>query len=80
LIARVDLAYPDLRIAVEYDSGRWHSGRRRRESDLERRNRLTAVGWRVVHVTASQLAAGAPTAIATLRGLLQPQLGEGAWR
>jgi hypothetical protein len=70
LIARVDLAYPELRVAIEYDSERWHSGRRPRESDLERRNRLTALGWHVVHVTGTELAAGAPTAIAALRRLI----------
>ena len=43
LVARVDLAYPDLRIAIEFDSERWHSGRRRREADLDRRNRSPAV-------------------------------------
>jgi very-short-patch-repair endonuclease len=69
LIARVDLAYPDFRIAIEYDSDRWHSGRRRRESDLERRNRITGLGWHVVHVTSAELAAGASTAIAALRAL-----------
>ncbi|HEV2757425.1 MAG TPA: DUF559 domain-containing protein [Actinomycetota bacterium] len=50
-IARVDLAYPDLRVAVEADGYRWHSGRREWSRDLTRRNRLTALGWRVLHVT-----------------------------
>jgi hypothetical protein len=76
LIARVDFAYPELRVAIEFDSDRWHTGRRRREGDLDRRNRLTALGWRVVHVTWSELQAGAPRAIATLRALVQ----EGAAR
>jgi very-short-patch-repair endonuclease len=67
----VDLAHPDFRIAIEYDSDRWHSGRRRREADAERRNRITAAGWHVVHVTAAELAAGAPTAIPPLQGLIQ---------
>jgi hypothetical protein len=70
LVARVDFAYPELRIAIEFDSNRWHSGRRRHEADLHRRNRLTALGWQVVHVSPSELAAGAPTAIATLRALI----------
>ena len=65
LAARVDLAYPDLRIAVEFDSERWHGGRRRREADLDRRNRLTELGWEMVHVGWSELEAGAPRAIAT---------------
>jgi very-short-patch-repair endonuclease len=56
VLARVDFAYPDLRIAIEVDGYRWHSGRARWERDLGRRNDLTALGWRVVHVTSSDLA------------------------
>jgi hypothetical protein len=55
LVARSDLAYPDLRIAIEYDSDVWHSGTGQRHADAERRNRLRAVGWTVVEVTPDQL-------------------------
>jgi very-short-patch-repair endonuclease len=55
LAARVDLAYPDARIALEYDSDRWHSGVARRHADAERRNRLRALGWTVIEVTPSSL-------------------------
>ena len=43
---RVDLAYPELKIAIEYD-GAWH-WKQRREDD-RRRAKISAVGW-VVHV------------------------------
>ncbi|MHC3000165.1 endonuclease domain-containing protein [Microbacterium sp. HJ5] len=50
-IARVDLAYPDLRIALEYegehhltDSAQWHL-------DIARAERLVEAGWRVIRVT-----------------------------
>lgn len=45
-----DLAYPDLRIAIEYegddhrDAGRW-------ERDIERREMFEDAGWRVIRVT-----------------------------
>jgi len=55
LVARVDFAYPDIRLAIEVDGYRWHSGRARWERDLGRRNALTARGWRVIHVTSSDL-------------------------
>lgn len=55
VVAVVDLAYPDRRLAIEADGYRWHSSRRRWEHDLERRNALTALGWSVVHVTWEQL-------------------------
>jgi very-short-patch-repair endonuclease len=51
LLAVVDFAFPDARLAIEAEGYRWHSGRRRFANDLARRNALTAVGWRVVHVT-----------------------------
>lgn len=50
-VARVDFAYPDARVALEVDGYRWHSGRAAWARDLERRNRLTELGWRVIHVT-----------------------------
>ena len=55
LLARVDFAFPDARVAIEADGYRWHSGRVRWERDLARRNRLTAHGWRVIHVTSGDL-------------------------
>ena len=48
LIARVDLAYPPFRLAMELDGFRWHAGRRRFRSDRMRRNRVEAAGWRML--------------------------------
>jgi very-short-patch-repair endonuclease len=55
LLARVDFAYPDVKLAIETDGYRWHSSRQRWEHDLGRRNALTSTGWRVVHVTSTDL-------------------------
>jgi hypothetical protein len=55
VLARVDAAYPEIRLAIEVDGYRWHSGRARWERDLARRNALTARGWRIIHVTWSDL-------------------------
>ena len=55
LIAVVDFAYPDALLAIEADGYRWHSGRARWQRDLARRNALTKLGWRVIHVTAHDL-------------------------
>jgi very-short-patch-repair endonuclease len=54
-VARVDLAYPEARVALEYDSDQWHSGTSRRHKDAARRNRLRALGWTVLEVTPAQL-------------------------
>jgi len=48
---RVDFAYPDRRLAIEFDSLRWHSGRARLDNDAERRNLLRAARWELLTVT-----------------------------
>ncbi len=53
-IARVDLAYPELRVAIEYD-GVWHASADQLNNDRDRLNRLQAAGWLVIHVTAARL-------------------------
>ncbi|MGH2785186.1 MAG: type IV toxin-antitoxin system AbiEi family antitoxin [Actinomycetota bacterium] len=55
LVGTLDFAYPDVRLAIEADGHRWHSGRIRWDHDRERRNRLTLLGWRVIHVTWTDL-------------------------
>ena len=47
-VARVDLAYPDRRLAIELDGFRWHAGRGPFRSDRLRRNRIEAAGWRLL--------------------------------
>lgn len=54
-IARVDLAYPKTRLAIEADGYAFHSGRRAFERDRERQNALVNAGWRVLRVTPNQL-------------------------
>ncbi len=51
LVARVDLAYPAERLAIELDSFRWHAGRGPFRSDRLRGNRIEAAGWRVLRAT-----------------------------
>ncbi|SCX47277.1 T/G mismatch-specific endonuclease [Klenkia marina] len=67
-VARVDLALPDLRIAVEYD-GVWHGERGQLSSDRRRLNRLTQAGWLVLHLTAADLHRPAEV-VARLRALI----------
>ncbi len=55
-VAIVDLAFPEARLAVEYD-GRWHGEWLQVGPDRERLNRLHAAGWEVVFVTAEMLRA-----------------------
>jgi very-short-patch-repair endonuclease len=54
-IARADLAYPESKVILEYDSDAWHSGTSRRHKDAARRNQLRSLGWTVVEVTPATL-------------------------
>jgi restriction endonuclease-like protein/putative AbiEi antitoxin of type IV toxin-antitoxin system len=55
LLARVDFAYPEVKLAIEADGYRHHSGRVAWQRDRVRRNALTSRGWRVLHVTWADL-------------------------
>jgi hypothetical protein len=48
-VARLDLAWPELKVAVEYD-GAWHWAQR--QQDDRRRDRVRALGWVVIVVHA----------------------------
>lgn len=54
-LACVDLAFPDHKLAVEYD-GDWRDGERwALNRDRDRLNRVHAIGWHVLFVTAPML-------------------------
>jgi hypothetical protein len=53
-LARVDLAYPELRIAIEYE-GDHHRERRHFQEDVHRFNALRAAGWIVLRFTADDV-------------------------
>ena len=53
-VARVDLAFPEQRVAIEYD-GAWHGKPGQFARDRRRLNALVAAGWTVLHVTAVDL-------------------------
>ncbi|HZQ26847.1 MAG TPA: type IV toxin-antitoxin system AbiEi family antitoxin domain-containing protein [Acidimicrobiales bacterium] len=51
LIARVDAAYPAVRMAIEVDGFQVHGTPSALQHDLERQNRLVAAGWIVLRFT-----------------------------
>ncbi|MFY1620596.1 hypothetical protein [Micromonospora sp. WMMD736] len=53
-VARLDLAWPHLKVAVEYD-GLWHDDPEQFHRDRRRLNRLLGEDWIVLHVTAKRL-------------------------
>ncbi|HZJ51323.1 MAG TPA: type IV toxin-antitoxin system AbiEi family antitoxin domain-containing protein [Actinomycetota bacterium] len=54
-IGRVDFAYPELKIAIEVQSRRWHSSWVSQGKDKERLNRLQILGWIIIQVTYEDL-------------------------
>ncbi len=67
LVARVDFAYPDLKIAIEYDSYAHHMGTEAHDRDAARRNDVLAAGWYPVTATAADLRNGGHRLAADLR-------------
>jgi hypothetical protein len=57
-VARLDLAWPELKVGIEYD-GAHHREQGQHSRDLRRHNDLRALGWVVLQVDAAQLAAPA---------------------
>ncbi|MEJ3745257.1 hypothetical protein WEI85_18435 [Actinomycetes bacterium KLBMP 9797] len=70
-LARVDLAWPEYKVAVEYD-GLWHAADQDRiHRDRLRLNRLLGEDWIVLHVTAQRLRDDFDGFIAELRRALR---------
>ena len=77
LLARVDLAFPGCKVAIEYD-GAWHAEDGQFAKDRRRLNRLVAAGWVVLHVTAADLR-DPDSLMARVRALVRERnFGEGA--
>lgn len=72
LIARVDFAWPEHRLALEYD-GAGHADLRSMRLDRRRLNALVDAGWTVIHATAADLRRPAAL-IAQLRAALSTPL------
>lgn len=69
-VARVDAAYPEHRIAIEYDSYAHHTGTIAHDRDHARRNRLRQIDWEMVAFTAVDIRGDGGEALRTLRTLL----------
>jgi very-short-patch-repair endonuclease len=69
-VARVDAAYPEHRIAIEYDSYEHHTGRLAIDRDSERRARLQRIDWETITFTAASVARGGGEPLETLRARL----------
>lgn len=66
---RIDIAWPSLKVAVEYD-GAGHRTRKQQAHDEIRRNRLRAAGWYIEVVTATSLVRSPDEILAHVRAAL----------
>ncbi|WUR61940.1 hypothetical protein OHS32_11330 [Micromonospora chokoriensis] len=69
-VARLDLAWPRLKVAVEYD-GLWHDDPEQFHRDRRRLNRLLGEDWLVLHVTAKRFREDFDGFLAELRRALK---------
>jgi very-short-patch-repair endonuclease len=74
-VARTDAAYPEAKIAIEYDSEEHHSGREARRRDRSRRLRLLSLGWITVDVGPDDLRHGGVQAGDAIAAALRQRLG-----
>lgn len=55
LVARVDLAYPELKIAIEYEGDGHRTSKDQWRRDIQRQRELEALGWIVIRLTQEDL-------------------------
>ncbi|HEU5002419.1 MAG TPA: DUF559 domain-containing protein, partial [Actinomycetota bacterium] len=67
---RVDLSYPELKLAIEFDGYRYHWGRKKWRQHLARSNVLMLLGWRVLHITWDDLVFHPEKVVAQVREAL----------
>lgn len=65
--ARLDLSYPELRLAIEYDGEHHRTDDRQYAKDNARIRRLRAEGWYVIRVTKDDLRGGGRAIVAHIR-------------
>jgi very-short-patch-repair endonuclease len=65
-VARVDLAIPSLRLAIEANSRRWHTGPSAEAFDQRRENQLAEEGWHTTYVGWANVSASPATVRRTI--------------
>jgi very-short-patch-repair endonuclease len=78
LVARLDFAYPSLRLGIEADGYRWHSGAERWRRDLRRENRLKLLGWTLLRFSWEDVHRRPELVASQIRAALAVSTGGGA--
>lgn len=69
VFARLDMGWPEWKVAVEYDGAQHWTDARQRAWDIERLAELEAAGWLVIRVSSAMLARSAATTDRVRRAL-----------
>ncbi|WP_035253646.1 endonuclease domain-containing protein [Agrococcus lahaulensis] len=75
LVAELDLAYPELRIAIEYEGDHHRTDAEQWAKDIRRQEELEALGWIVIRVTKADLRDGGRSLVARVRAARARRLG-----
>ncbi|RZT88934.1 very-short-patch-repair endonuclease [Pseudonocardia sediminis] len=67
---KIDIAFPDARLAIELDSWAWHTDHDRFEADREKGNALTDAGWNLLRITWKELTEHSDRVVARVRSAL----------
>jgi len=70
VLALIDLAYPDRRVAIEYEGEHHLTDPEQWARDIRRYEMLAARGWRVIRVTKTDLTTGRAQLVARIRAAL----------
>ena len=70
VVAYLDIAFPDVLLAIEIDGWAWHSDPERFQRDRSRQNALVAAGWTVLRFTWADLVERPEQVLATVAGTL----------
>jgi very-short-patch-repair endonuclease len=79
VVARADLAMPELKIAIEADGGAVHSTPDAVFRDRRRQNILTSLGWIVLRFTWRDVTADEARVVAEVRAAVERAAGAGAF-
>jgi very-short-patch-repair endonuclease len=66
----VDLAYPLLRIAIEFEGDQHRTDPRQWQRDIEKHERLADLGWRVIRVSREHVFADPESIVRRVRGAI----------
>ncbi|PPL19707.1 hypothetical protein GY24_04360 [Microterricola pindariensis] len=76
LLLHPDLAWPNLRLVLEYEGDEHRESKRRFRADIRRREKFEAAGWRVIRVTADDLGEELDAFIERVRTILTARRAE----